>query len=45
MGAGIIAGVFTASMVESSDNLCYKNAVTAADTTIEYSILGQLADK
>ena len=38
--AGGIAGIFTASMVESTDNLCFKNAISVADTAIDYSLTG-----
>ena len=44
LGAGAIAGVFTAGMTEASDNLCFNNAVSVADTAIDYS-LTSLTDK
>ena len=37
---GAMTGIFTASIVEASENLCYKSAVSAADSTIDYSITG-----
>ena len=37
---GAMTGVLTASMVEASDNLCYKNAVGIADTAIGYALTG-----
>ena len=40
VGGGALAGLFTASIVEASSNLCYKNAISAADTAIEYSLTG-----
>lgn len=40
LGGGALAGIFTASFVETTDNLCFKNAVAVADTAIDYSLTG-----
>jgi len=40
VGGGALAGLFTASIVEASSNLCFKNAISAADTAIDYSLTG-----
>ena len=38
LGGGVLAGLFTASIVEVSDNLCYKNAISVADSVVDYSL-------
>ena len=45
IGAGTVAGLFTASMLQASNNICFKNAVGTADTLIEYSVIAHLKDK
>ncbi len=40
LGGGALAGIFTASFIETSDNLCFKNALSVADSAIDYSLTG-----
>ena len=40
-GGGALAGLFTASLVEASSSLCFKNAVSVADSAIGYSLTGK----
>ena len=40
VGGGALAGLFTASIVEASSKLCYKNAISASDIAFEYSLTG-----
>ena len=38
VGAGIIAGVTTATIVDQSSNPCYKATVSSADSIVEYAL-------
>ena len=40
LGGGALAGLFTASIVEASSNVCFKNSISAADSAVEYALTG-----